>query len=470
MRRYPTVLAASFAVAVQLALRQTALAQAAPQNLAPNSQWEIWSGVGYSTAENPQGTGTASAIAASGNTVGTVGSTVFTVTITNDLAVGELITATGAGVDPALTVAPMRITALSSNRSVTVRVPLGYTPNISHASVLTPVVVGNQAAKGTGDAADGWKKTTSMAVWREFYPVNVTSNAYYALGANKDQAGPEYIWLQFVTRQQMTQWAGRTVSFGAYGYHKVKGGSGTWRIYANDSVNGIRSCNPVAPSATYQWSECAFSIPANASYFYIGMQLDGVKSDTYYFENPVLTIGSAIGGVHNYIKPQETLIPIVHISPLTMVNAVIKFPSTQPPPPNVGYSFVFDPFADTGGQIAPTVIKAKGQLEGWNAGAPVPDSGLTRVIAWYDRSSAPGKGGSFLLQLPSQTNCSFTSNNPVRTASCAQRPVKSYMYMDMPFNHTDTTADIQGTGVLTSAIANDTWANVSLEFDEFLLQ
>ena len=112
---------------------------------------------------------------------------------------------------------------------------------------------------------------------------------------------------------------------------------------------------------------------------------------------------------------------------------------------------------------------ARGQLEGFDLGAPQTVTGYTRLMAWYDRLAAPERSGSFLPQYPSQTNCTFPAARSAPSAICTQQAPKSYMFMDMPLNQYDIGPGIMGTAVITSGVAGDTWNNVALEFDEFLL-
>ena len=111
--------------------------------------------------------------------------------------------------------------------------------------------------------------------------------------------------------------------------------------------------------------------------------------------------------------------------------------------------FEHDPYAETGGIVATTVQNIHGQNEGWDCGAVVLNSGFVRVMAWFDRLQAPEKSGSFLPQY----------------VACA----KSFSYMDMPLNQYVNTLDLQGTGAFVSNVVSDTWANVSLEYDRFIL-
>ena len=415
----------------------------APINFAPNSQWEIWSGVEYGTAPNIEGTATVSPIIASGNSIGIAETTTFAVKTTGQLKVGDLVTATGPGIDSSLVLSPMRVTALIPSRSITVRVPLGLTPTVSHAATITPVVVGNLAAKGTGDAADGWKKTTSMPVWREDNRANVPAGAYYSMGLTKDEAGPERVWMM----PNPALYAGRKLVFGIYAYQKIRRGSGAWSIYWSNDRTGLQSCASTPAKSGWQWQECSMTIPDDAKSIDVGVRLDGATGDTYYLANPVFAVGGAIGGPGNYTKPSETFIPIVHISPYAWINARVTFPAT-----NAGgvYGLTMDPYAETGGKIAPTVGQAWGQLEGINSGEVQRATGYVRLMAWFDHVTAPERSGSFLAQYVAD--------------------VKSFSYMDFPLNSFDRMPDMLGTASIQTGVASDSWWNVSLEFDRFLLK
>jgi len=410
----------------------------APVNLAPNSQWEIFSGEGYGARMNIEGTGTMPPIPVSAYTTGS-NTVVFTVAgATGELKVGDLVTISGAGADPALTICPLRVTAVTANASFTAQAPLGRKPGVSHAVTATPINIGMRpGSTNTGDAADGWKKTTTLEVWREDNYQNLPSGKpattpYYALGVKKDLAAGEYV----ATEPDVTRFRGKTVTFGAYVYQKVRGGAGAWRAFVQSS-DGVTTSAAAATTGGYQWLEVSYTVPADAISFAAGLYLDGAAGDTYYIADPVLTVGTAIG-VDNYIKPQETFIPVVHISPISWINANIVFPSTKDARANS-----FDVYAETGGQVAPTVRHAFGELEGIDGGAVQVNSGLSRVIAFFDRDTAPTKSGSFLPQYVAG--------------------VKSFGPLDLPLDGT-------GHAVYVTGVAGDSWSNVSLEMDGFFLQ
>jgi hypothetical protein len=235
---------------------------------------------------------------------------------------------------------------------------------------------------------------------------------------------------------------------------KIQGGSGTWQPYFQDSVNGRHKSCAAAPInvGVYQWMECSYTVPANVTSFAAGISFLGAVNDAYYVVDPVLAIGSYIGGVKNYQKPKnEIIIPTVHVASNPFwINQTVTFSANQQTCGNYfGFCFTFDPYAETGGVVAPSVLKAHGQLEGYDAGTVQTGTGYVRVMAYWNQGGAPEISGSFMGQ--------HVAN------------VKEFTFMDFPFLQ-NATADWQGTGFFSSGLANDTWSNVSFELDDFVLQ
>jgi hypothetical protein len=419
-----------------------ARAAAAPVNLLPNSQWEIMSAEGVGTKWNVEGAGTMAPVSFTGYSVGSNSVTVFVKGSTGELKVGDLIyLGSTSGIDPALLASWMRVTAVKANASFTVRCPHGLSPRVSSGGRAIPAAVAGTGAIGTGDAADGgWKKTTSMPIWREDNPVNLPPDAYYALAAHKDIGGPEAIWWE--GPHDVTRFRSHTVSLGVWVYHKIHGGSGTWQAYIKtDGAGGRRVVSAAAPavSGAYRWETVTFAVPADATYIQAGVLLNGAAGDTYYLADPVFAVASELDP-SSYTKPQETLFPLVHISPADWINATLVFNAAC----GFGYCFGFDAYAETQGAIAPTVVHAFGELEGIDSGPVVRGPGGSRLMAWYDREAAPERSGGFLAQYAADVK-SFSNS------------------FDMPFDGT-------GHAVLVSGVADDSWYNVSLEFDGFYLQ
>lgn len=287
----------------------------APYNLATNSQWEIFSGFGDSTRINVQGTGTLAAASMSANSTGP---NLVTISVSSgDLSewkVGDLIRIQNCS-EAALSSFPMRILTKSSTQ-LEVRCPLGFAPTVSTTGTIIPVNIGGASSVGTGDAADGWRKDINLAVWREDNSANLLAGCRYALGCNVSSSSVTPIDQPLFMSLDPTLYRGQRLTFGAYVYQKVKGGAGTWCLFYN---TGTIVTDSSAPASTeYQWLEYSFVVPTNATFLNVGIRFQGSVGDTYYVANPVLALTASPNpaiGEGQYVKPQEVLFPVVHISP-----------------------------------------------------------------------------------------------------------------------------------------------------------
>jgi hypothetical protein len=416
----------------------------APVNLAPNSQWEIFSGMGTGTKENIEGTGTLSTVAARANTTDSTAVT-FTTGSTGETKVGDLFAVSGSGVDACLTISFMRVSAVVANTSISTTTPHACAPSGSHPSTITIENVGMSGSTATGDAADGWTKTTALMVWREDNAANLIPGARYALGVQKDSGLQEAVSTQLPgTHTQgpttISAVQGHTVSFGACVYQKVKGGSGTWNVFISSNGTGGGTVTGAAVSSNTagacNWEEIAYTVPTDATSVSLGVDFNGNSGDTYYVTDPVVALAPYIGP-NNYQKPTELFLPIVHISP--MINVSITSPASIS---LYGYGYWYDNYAETSGFVAPTVLHAWGQTEGVNTGTVITGTGNQRVMAWYSSPYAPNVSGSFLFQTVAN--------------------VKSFNSWDLPM--------VNGIAFCVDGQASDTWTNVSNEEDYFLLK
>lgn len=407
------------------------------ENLAPNSQWEIFSGMTYGTRWNVQGTGTLGQIHLTGYSI-VRGQVVLAVSgSTTAWKTGDLIAISGPGLPTALSVGPLRIRALVADTSITVIPPLGLMPTGRATGIVTPINIGGLASSGTGDAADGWKKSISTSVWREDNAANVATGAIFALGVNKRTPADEAVYLNLDIRL----FRGKRICFGAEVNHKVRTGAGDWEAFIDvDGVTVATSSQRAAPNS-FDWREASAAISGTAATVQVGLRFHGANGDTYYVCNPTLVVGSSIGP-GNYTKPRELLFPIVHISPVTWINASITFPTALSYISQ--YAIMFDAYAETGGQIATTVLRADGSIEGNNSN---PANSTTdpenRLIGWANATANPVLLGPFMGH--------YGAN------------VKSYGAVNIPFDGT-------GRAVCFSGKSGDNWFNLSMDFDLFYLK
>jgi hypothetical protein len=187
--------------------------------------------------------------------------------------------------------------------------------------------------------------------------------------------------------------------------------------------------------------EMTYAVPADATFIQVGVYFDGAAGDTYYVANPVLAFAPSIG-VNNYAKPAEVLTPINGVVPITWNSARIRFPRTQDNAPGY-YDIKFDAYAETGGQIAPTVVNTEGQLEGLDAGVVRGATGAVRAIAFRNSPKAPIVVGGVMAQTVAD--------------------VKSFATMNVTFGP-------DGYAWVNTGAPGDTWSNVAVEFDRFFLQ
>jgi hypothetical protein len=411
-----------------------------PQNLAPNSQWEVFTGVRSGPRIAPDGRGFVPAVTVSGEETGCNLCEALTPGGTGALQSGGLVRFEGEGLDRALTQAPVRVLSLEPGRGFRFRLSLGQTLGVSRPARAQSVMIGGQASEGVGDAADGWSKTPSLWVWREVAPMDRPPGALYSLGIERRATTPESV----VTHPRPALMAGRTLVFGAYVRQAIRTGSGTWRAILEARGPGAATAaarSAAAPAGEgWTWLETTLAIPADPAEVSAGVAFEGAPGDVYYLANPVLAFGEAIG-VNNYQKPAgEVLIPVVKLTPATWENAVLQFPSA--PLAGGGFGFVFDAYAETGGGIAPTVARLDIALEGIDALPVMVGSGTPRVIAIRSALTAPTLYAPILGQ--------------------AARDVKA-------FGGGTVTLDSQGRAVVYSGAAEDRWTNVSMDINGYLL-
>lgn len=411
-------------------------------NMAPNSQWEIMTAIPYSTQENEWGTGNYAGATITSNSTGSNTTVIYCAGgVPPYYQNGQVVSLVGGGLHGALVAGPMRIYNVTPT-SFEVRCPFGMIPTTSGTGGVQPVNVGGVNSGGTtptatGHGPDGWTKSSTLEIWREAHPMNLVPGAIYSLACRKTVSGQEYFHMSPNTREV----AGRQITFGCWVNQRIKSGAGTWQVFFNTNGTGggvTTSANATVTPGVAQWMELTVTVPADATYAYAGILLNGNISDVYYVANPVLTFGSSIGS-GNYYKPSETLIPIVKHD--LFINKSLRFPPTST---GGFYYFDADIYALSWCQIAKTVRLAAGSIEGINTGGVV--TGIapgTRLVGWADTITPPNKLSEYMGQ--------YVSN------------VKSYQSLRLPMNG-------DGSAICYSGVANDLWQNVSVDLDVFFLE
>jgi hypothetical protein len=323
-------------------------------NLLPNARWQINSALGLVAKPTIAGTGAMPAISVSSYTTGATAITANCGS-TGELKVGDLLSFSGA--HDYLQIATLAVNGMS-NSSLSLRLPLGLKAATSAACAAQPVTVGDMAGV-TGNGPDGWSKSPELLMWIDDHPENLPAACTRAVGLKKTIDGPQYFYFH-VPADKLPMYLGKTFSLAANAKHKVKGGSGTWRLFVNDGATVSYGFT----AGTQAYTDTAFSayISPTATGVDMGIVLDGNAGDVYYFAEPRANLGITANAY--WPQQNERLVPTVMQLFATFHDANYTFNQTDA----AGhYSFRFTPYADSNGRIAPDVRVINLTWEGRNA-------------------------------------------------------------------------------------------------------
>lgn len=347
-------------------------------NLLPNTQWQVCTGLIASTKQLAAGTGAIGATSVSSYTTGS-NTVVFTTANTSLLAVGDIVSISAAA-HANLKICTLEIESIVANTSFTCKLPINLTGAASAACTATPIVSGDVAGV-TGDAADGWSKTSTLLCWRDMWSANVKAGSPYQLGVRKDSASDRLVF-HTVPTEDVSAYVGRTIVFGVWVYHKVKGGSGTWRAeITTNGTGGTTTTSSAATTTAYEWLEVTVTVPTDATTITVGVNFKGNSADVYYISQPMLAYGSRLGSGNYAPQKGEWLIPIVKMTPLSYDGASVTFPSSFDSS-GVSYGFALRFYPETNGAIAPTVRALSMQFEGQ-------DDALGTAFAFRNQEAVP---------------------------------------------------------------------------------
>jgi hypothetical protein len=329
----------------------------------------------------------------------------------------------------------LRVVAVVPGVSFSVRLPFGLTAATSAACAATIYELGGPGMDATGNAFDGWSKDATMDCWREWGAGNVRAGSKYSAGIKKSDSAAQYLYVSLPT-ESIQRVSGKTVAMG--GFVKCPAG-GSWRCFVNDNISGVRY-GPTVTTTGFSWSEFSVTIPAAATYVSMGFEFIGASGLAFYVSQPFAGQGSVIGP--NGGPPStalQRLKLVVKMSPPVWINASFTFPSSL----GVGgdYGFLFDPYAETNGVMAPEVKILDILLEGINAGTAITGTGgraiATRDFEGVAGSSAVTFGPSMFQQVASMKQ---VCNGALTLRS-------------------------DGTAWVYSQVASDAWSNVSIDIN-----
>lgn len=344
-------------------------------NFLPNCQWQLWTGLPLFQKQNAAGTAYQSSVTFTGFQTANNQPTCYTAN-TGELKLGDLVILNWpqnfwgyAGIGYVTTQTASRVIALVPNVSVTLQGNLGAVSLATSASVMVSPICPGDYGSGTGQCADGWKKTGTLKVWADDFSANVCIGAIRTLGIRKGAATTETVsWS--VSPNQLRKYLGKTITFGILVYQKVQTG-GTWRVSIYDNVNGT-TCSANGTGVAYsdpvyggfQYLSVTATINPTATAFGVWLECLGAVGDVYYVGIPTAVIGSTLCREACGQPDNDLMRPVTHWNPPLLTPLKVSFPATAYPgaPGLYGWSGI-DLEAISLGQCHKSVSMVKAKIE-----------------------------------------------------------------------------------------------------------
>lgn len=186
----------------------------------------------------------------------------------------------------------------------------------------------------TGDAADGWGKTTSLRYWRTYKKdwdgtTSVVKNgADYGCKVQKG-GGTEYLYAPLTAvspvnhsdgtyiPEKLAQFKGKTVTVGFYWW---PASANTARAFIFDGLTFTYS--DYFSAGAMSWEEVTATIPDGADRVISGIEITGVVGDIHYGTQPMAIFGSEIGE-GNYVPTSGVHIFSSHPNFWSYMNAAV---------------------------------------------------------------------------------------------------------------------------------------------------
>jgi hypothetical protein len=317
-------------------------------NLLPNVQWQLWSGVNAIVKVNAAGTGSQTGATCASFTTATQGP-ILTCANTQTVRLNDLVATSivsfwgfaGAGYITCGsinctggTITAARVAAVTPNTSIALSSPGfgGVSPVASASVTATPIAPGDNGS--TTNGADGWTKTATLIATVDDWGAAATpaSTAYPGcerpLLLRKGITGQE-IYEFLVPANQIGRWQGQTVTFGAAVYQRVQGGASTWNLHIDDNTGTSASSNGTGASlGGYQFLTATRAVAQNATAIAVYINLIGNAGDV--FDVCLPTAAFVPSMVQSQLKQNsyERIKATSHWNPPLMTPFIIQFPGS----------------------------------------------------------------------------------------------------------------------------------------------
>lgn len=320
-------------------------------NLLPNVQWQLWSGVTWIQEQNAAGTAAETSLSCASFATATQGPS-FSCGNTQQLRTNDLIVVnnivpfwgfTGAGYITCAQVqctnglvTAARVINIVANTSVSVQTPGfgGVSPVASAAATLSPIMPGEGGGGGT-NGADGWIKSGTLVATVDTWGASATpaSTAYPGcerpLLLRKGITGQEiYEWN--VPPQALAKFRGQTITFGAAIYQRIQGGASTFNLHIDDGIGSAASATGTGASfGGYQFLSVTRAVAQNASALAIYFNLLGNSGDVFDICLPTAAFLPSIVQSQLHQNSYELIKANSHWNPPLTTPYIINFPSSN---------------------------------------------------------------------------------------------------------------------------------------------
>lgn len=159
---------------------------------------------------------------------------------------------------------------------------------------------------GTGDACDGWTKTSTLRYWRTYLKdwdgttSVVQDGESYGCKVKKGAAGVEYLYALLAVAngvedrgneiEKLQEYKGKNIAFGMYW---KPAGASTARPFIYDGIT--RTYGDYYTAGSMTWEEVTAEIATTATTVQVGLEITGSIDDIHYGTQPMGLLGQEVG-------------------------------------------------------------------------------------------------------------------------------------------------------------------------------
>lgn len=170
-------------------------------------------------------------------------------------------------------------------------------------------------------AMDGWQKSTTLDLYREFSGVNTVNGSFFGVKAVSGAANDVLYWAGVLASNAdfIAKFAGRTITIGMW---VIASDANHVRLRIYDTVGGAVYSSYHTGSGLKEWLEVTATIDSAPTEIYPFSIMNTISGKTAYFSQPMLVYGSSIGEgnyqpIVNEVVNLETYIRLISNETIT---------------------------------------------------------------------------------------------------------------------------------------------------------